>query len=198
MTLWNLISYPLQLFLALSIADFIAGVIHWLEDSYGSPDTPIVGKPIRANILHHEDPRDFLKNNWWQNARSSLPLVLLFAGAFVLFDCLNFFTVSLLILGWNANEVHKWAHQSKRERPWIATKLQNIGVFQSPRHHYKHHRDDLDSDYCVMTPWVNPILNFIGFWRISVRIIFSVTGFKTRLDPYSKTPQHRLNPTTQP
>jgi hypothetical protein len=191
MTHWNLISYPLQLFLALSLADFIAGIIHWLEDSYGSPNTPIVGKPIRANILHHEQPRDFLKNNWWQNARSSLPVVLIFAGAFILFDCLNFFTVSLLILGWNANEVHKWAHQSKRERPWIATKLQELRILQSPKDHYRHHREDLDSDYCVMTPWVNPFLNWINFWRISERIIFLVTGAKTRLDPYAKNPRRR-------
>lgn len=185
--------YPLQLLLALSLADFIAGVIHWLEDSYGSPNTPIVGKPIKANIRHHVDPRDFLSNNWWQNARSSLPIVLLFAAVFHILDCLNFFTITTLIIGWNANEIHKWAHQTKRERPWLATQLQNLRIVLSPKHHYKHHRSNLDTDYCVITPWVNPTLNLINFWRASEWLIHKITGTKTRLDPVATHPTRRPN-----
>jgi ubiquitin-conjugating enzyme E2 variant len=191
MNLMSLGNYSLQLFLALSLADFIAGVIHWLEDSYGSPDTPIVGKPIKANILHHHDPRDFLRNNWWQNARSSLPIVLFFAVVFHLLDCLNFFTISTLIIGWNANEIHKWAHQTKRERPRFATYLQNLGIILSPKHHYKHHRSNHDTDYCVITPWVNPLLNLLNFWRFSERLIYKLTGIRTRLDPVATQPVRR-------
>jgi ubiquitin-conjugating enzyme E2 variant len=191
MTFLTLLSYPIQLLLALSLADLIAGIIHWLEDCYGTPNTPIVGKAIQANILHHVDPRDFIRNNWWQNARSSLPLVLLFVATFALFDCLNFFTITTLLSGWNANEIHKWSHQSKRERPWIATRLQNLKICASPKSHYKHHRDNHDSDYCVMTPWVNPLLNLLHFWRAMEWCIFVLTGIKTREDPVAKNPTQR-------
>lgn len=191
MNLTTLLLYVFQLFLALSLADLIAGIVHWLEDSYGSSETPVIGKAIRANILHHQDPRDFLANNWWQNARSSLPIVLLFALLFYVSGCLNFFTVSTLLIGWNANEVHKWAHQSKRERPWFATQLQNMRIIMSPRHHYKHHRNNHDTDYCVMTPWVNPILSTLNFWRIAEWIVFIVTGVKTRPDPAATSPRSR-------
>ena len=44
------------------LADFLAGVIHWLEDAYGTEDTPIIGPlAIRPNIIHHHYPRFFTK-----------------------------------------------------------------------------------------------------------------------------------------
>lgn len=50
-------------------ADFIAGMIHWLEDAYVREDTPIIGKYVaRPNIVHHHYPRYMVRHNWWQTS----------------------------------------------------------------------------------------------------------------------------------
>ena len=44
------------------LADFLAGVVHWLEDAYGDADTPVIGPLlIRINIVHHHHPRFFTR-----------------------------------------------------------------------------------------------------------------------------------------
>lgn len=44
----------------ISLADFIAGIIHWWEDAYGNPNWKYIGKSIvQPNIEHHQYPRKF-------------------------------------------------------------------------------------------------------------------------------------------
>jgi hypothetical protein len=51
------------------LADFLAGVVHWLEDAYGTEDTPVVGPlVIRPNIVHHHFPRFFTRLTWWESS----------------------------------------------------------------------------------------------------------------------------------
>jgi len=50
------------------LADFVAGIFHWAEDTLGADDTPIWG-PLFAepNSLHHSDPSAMNKNHWLKN-----------------------------------------------------------------------------------------------------------------------------------
>ncbi|MEY4798577.1 MAG: hypothetical protein RI978_878, partial [Verrucomicrobiota bacterium] len=51
------------------LADFVAGLVHWLEDAYGTEKTPLFGPlMIKPNMVHHHYPRLFTKNNWWQSS----------------------------------------------------------------------------------------------------------------------------------
>lgn len=51
------------------LADFFAGFIHWAEDAYAREDMPIIGPLVAApNVLHHKQPRAFLKKNWFQSS----------------------------------------------------------------------------------------------------------------------------------
>lgn len=35
------------------VVDFISGVVHWAEDSYGSPSATFIGRRItKPNVLH--------------------------------------------------------------------------------------------------------------------------------------------------
>ncbi len=46
--------FLLKFVLTVLAADFVAGMIHWLEDAYVREDTPLVGKYVaRPNIVHH-------------------------------------------------------------------------------------------------------------------------------------------------
>jgi ubiquitin-conjugating enzyme E2 variant len=61
------------------------------------------------------------------------------------------------------NEIHRLAHRPALAGPLIKT-LQEIGVIQSPRHHCGHHREPTDTRYCILTDWLNPILDRLRFW----------------------------------
>ena len=61
-----------QLLLGWLLADFLSGVLHWIEDRFGRgrEHWPVLGQLIFApNLLHHADPTDFLRasfvgRNW--------------------------------------------------------------------------------------------------------------------------------------
>ena len=45
------------------------------------------------------------------------------------------------------------------------TQLQRLYVLQTPRHHGRHHQGDKNTHYCVVTTFLNPLLEEVGFWR---------------------------------
>ena len=109
-----------------------------------------------------------------------LGAVILIAAASV--NLVTWQVLLIVLLGINANEFHKWAHQSERERPKAATWLQNAGILQAPAHHAKHHRQYKDTYYCVLTNVLNPILEKLNFWRKLETSVFVLFGVQKRED----------------
>lgn len=148
-------------------ADFITGLVHWMEDSYWSPETPILGKwLVIPNIAHHENGQDFLKKSWLASSWD-----LLLAGIAVIFIafCANRLTwevalfVSIII---NANQIHKWAHMTRyANKPKIIGFLQKLYILQRTDHHGRHHRKPNNTHYCTVTNVLNPVLDKLRFWR---------------------------------
>lgn len=158
----------INLVLVIMLADFVTGFIHWLEDSYWTEKTPVLGKwLVKPNLEHHRDGQAFLKKSW---LASSWDLMLI--GLFVLYFALTLhhFTWEVCLFAlitMNANQIHKWAHMTDRNpaKPKVIGWLQRVYVLQSPMHHGQHHRKPNNSHYCTVTNWLNPILDAIGFWR---------------------------------
>jgi hypothetical protein len=73
----------------------------------------------------------------------------------------------LAIGGALANEVHRYAHQPSAAPGWVRV-LQEIGLCQSPKEHSAHHRPPHDANFCILTDWLNPLLEAIrlldGAW----------------------------------
>ena len=69
------------------------------------------------------------------------------------------------LLSINANQIHKWTHRNLRENPRLVTWLQRAYVLQTPRHHGRHHHGEKNSHYCVVTNFLNPVLEEVSFWR---------------------------------
>ena len=91
------------------LADFIAGVFHWLEDSYFDADTPIVGKLVGGpNKMHHASPTAFLLGSYWhRNYTTIIPaaiacVVCLWLGHWL------WLTMAFLT---QANQIHCYGHQ---------------------------------------------------------------------------------------
>ncbi len=165
------------------LADFVAGVVHWLEDAYGSPDTPVVGPIlIRPNIVHHHFPRFFTKLSWWQ---SSWDIVLIAAALLALAGWAGFLTWHVWLFAFvsvNANQVHKWSHQTRKENGPVVSLFQDIGILLSPHQHAIHHSDPKNTFYCPVTNLLNPVLERIRFWHRAEWLIERATGISHRKD----------------
>ncbi len=166
------------------IADLIVGVVHWLEDSYGSPTWPIIGAAIIApNLLHHAQPRAFLSKSWWQGADLQAILGGVVLGIAAL--C-GWFTVEFLlivVLAVNANEFHRWAHRTRAENGRLISFLQDWKLIQGRAHHGRHHGGQRDSHYCAITAWVDPLLERLQLWHALEVLIFAISGVRRRIDP---------------
>jgi hypothetical protein len=98
------------------------------------------------------------------------------------FDAMSIWLFLLVVLSVNANQIHKWAHQNRQERPWVVTKLQDWNLVQGARQHGRHHRGEKNTYYCVITNILNPVLEKIGFWVGLEHLILWMTGVQRRQD----------------
>lgn len=166
-----------QLVVAILFVDFFSGLVHWFEDQYGSERMPrwVVEYIVRPNRLHHIYPRRVVHcPRWISIAQGMGPAIL-------------FFPLTISLLGWRTglmasvlsalpNFVHKWNHERDAERPALVKLLQSLYILQAPRHHHAHHVGKTDIAYCVVTPFLNPVLDGINFWRGVEWIIWRLTG----------------------
>ena len=169
---------------AILAADFVSGAVHWAEDAYARPDTPIVGKLIaNANIEHHIKPRAFIARGWFESSWDLLLLGSLVVAMACWLDCLTWPIWLFVVCAVNANQIHKWAHSNPRENGPLVTFLQKVKLLQTQRHHAQHHRGMKDSHYCAVTNALNPVLDKVGFWRGLELGIEALFGVKRRPDP---------------
>jgi len=192
--------------LAMTLADLFSGLAHWAADTWGSLETPLVGKTfIRSFREHHLDPfritvHDVIETNG-DNCMLTVPFLFLlafkaeikqenagdlFKVCFVAFLCI---WVSL------TNQIHKWAHMIKPPRS-IAL-LQDWYIILPRKNHQIHHHTPFDRYYCITTGWLNPLLGSIGFWKRMENSITWATGEIPRKDDAYWTVQNNNNNGTQ-
>jgi ubiquitin-conjugating enzyme E2 variant len=159
------------------LADFVSGVVHWAEDSYGSESTPVIGRWVVApNLLHHRSPLAFVQRSWIASSWDlALVGVVVVAGA-VIAGALTWHVGLFVLLGANANQVHKWNHMRRSSLPGAIRVLQRLRLLQSSSHHAGHHRGTKDSHYCVLTDFLNPLLDRVGWWRMLEKLLAPALG----------------------
>jgi hypothetical protein len=165
------------------ITDWISGFVHWLEDSYGHPFLPLVGRRVtKPNLLHHYRPRAFISNSWYASAELLLAACLVALLIALTLGRLGPMVILAAVLGANANQIHKWSHRTPHENGAIIVLMQRLKLLQSPDHHNKHHLGSRDSHYCVLTNFMNPILDSCRFWRGLEIVVNRLLGIKKRDD----------------
>lgn len=172
-----------RLLAALLLADFLSGLVHWIEDTFWTEGTPILGPWIvRPNVLHHQDGAAFVAKSWlassWDLAAVGVGVVL---GAWAL-GALTAPVWLFAIAGANANQLHKWTHMNRARVPAPVRWGMRLGLLQDAAHHGAHHRGDKNTAYCVVTPWVNPVLDRLGFWRALERAVVPPGAAPRRAD----------------
>ncbi len=158
--------YVLQVFLLWVAADFITGVIHWWEDTYGNPKWKILGKfVVEPNLVHHKQPHKLLEGSYWNRINTSFFAALMIGGILTLFSLLTWQVVVCLLFCVQGNQVHAMSHLPDRTTGKFINWLQKTGIFQSKKMHRWHHKAPYETNFCVRSDYVNPILNKIHFWR---------------------------------
>ena len=167
----------------LALADFVSGLVHWVEDTFWIEKTPVIGRWVVApNVLHHHSPSAFVEKGWLESSWDLMLLGLAILAVAWATHSLTWQVWLFAIVGTNANQIHKWAHLPARRLPWAVRALQRVGVLQSAAHHGAHHRGAKNKAYCVVTPWVNPVLDRLGFWRALERLIVRRGAAPRRMD----------------
>lgn len=182
-----IISILFQLLIAWLLADFITGLVHWFEDKYLEKDKTLnfLSSIAEDNDLHHRKPTAMIQNSGWTNMKSGfvvgtpVAIILWFIGAPLWLWLACFFS------GFG-NLVHRWSHTPKKQLNSFIRFMQYTGLFISHEHHDSHHRSMAKlipkhlSGYrfCPMTNWVNPVLDYIDFWK-KLEVLLSSFGLKT-------------------
>jgi ubiquitin-conjugating enzyme E2 variant len=172
-------------------ADFISGFVHWLADTWGTPEWPIIGKAlIRPFREHHVDPKeitrhDFIETNG-NNCFISIPAATLAAllpdGTPWFFCAALTFAMCLAIFG--TNQFHKWAHMD--DPPRYVRALQRANLILPPEHHAVHHSPPYAKYYCITVGWLNEALFRLRFFQMLEKIVTRVTGLIPREDDIGK------------
>jgi plasmanylethanolamine desaturase len=159
-----------------AVADFLSGLVHFLFDNFGSPETPILGqkfiKPFRD---HHDDPTGMTQGDAVSvNADNCLVCLPFLVPVVFLLDLgshpyFGLFFVALLFFVMVTNQLHKWAHMAAR--PKFVGWLQRRHLVLSVDHHEIHHMAPFDSNYCITWGILNPVLERMGFWRFALRVL---------------------------
>jgi plasmanylethanolamine desaturase len=174
---WSTALISVAMFLVgYAVADFLSGLVHFLFDNIGSPDTPLIGqkfiKPFRD---HHDDPLAMtLGDAVAVNADNCFACLPVLVPVFFLMDVsghpfVGVFLVALLFFTMLTNQLHKWAHMAKR--PAIVHTLQRAHLVLTVDHHQVHHTAPFDSNYCITWGLLNPVLERIGFWPFLLRVL---------------------------
>jgi ubiquitin-conjugating enzyme E2 variant len=171
-------------------SDFTSGLVHWIADTWGSRETPIVGRALIGPFReHHLDPEaitrhDFVETNG-ANCLISIPVAILalavplgpgplqhgrlFAASFL---------GVLIVWTFGTNQFHKWAHADTVPR--IVARLQEWRLILPPALHGRHHHSPYTDDYCITSGWLNEPLRRLCFFRRLERAIAAATGAKPR------------------
>jgi ubiquitin-conjugating enzyme E2 variant len=176
------------------MADFVSGFVHWLADTWGSADMPVLGKTlVRPFREHHVDQKAITRHDYIEtNGANCLVAVPVAAMCLVIplhvegWVAFGLFTMvslgSMIFWVMMTNQIHKWSHLDPDQTPRWLRVLQRLHLVLPPEHHQVHHTAPFDTYYCITTGWLNWPLAKLGFYRHLERLVTSVTGHIPRQD----------------
>ncbi|CAE8586731.1 unnamed protein product [Polarella glacialis] len=183
------VACALAVLLGAEFADFGTGVYHFSVDNYGSASTPVVGSQIEAFQGHHEEPwtithRDFC-NNCFPTCLATMPFLaageLLASSPYLLLWAV---TACAGIAFCQA--LHKWSHTLRSQCHPVINWLQDRRVLVARKVHLRHHKRPFETNYCIVTGHMNPILDKSGFFRVLAALIAQLTGVRPRCETGSR------------
>lgn len=172
------------------LADFTSGFVHWMGDTWGSTEMPVLGKAlIRPFREHHVDEKAITRHDYIETNGSNCGIAVPWAigslfiplgSAIGLFAATSI--ISMIFWVMMTNQFHKWAHLNEDQRGPVINFLQKWHLVLPPAHHQIHHTAPFSTYYCITTGWLNWPLHKLRFFRIAERLVTAVTGLVPRKD----------------
>jgi ubiquitin-conjugating enzyme E2 variant len=173
-------------FAGMVAADLVSGLVHWLADTWGTVEVPILGPTLIKNFReHHADPKALTRKGLIETNGDNCMIVLP-APIWSLFvpvddarpEWLFVYAFSLSLTFWImlTNQIHKWAHLEWDELSAPVRFLMRTRLILSVAEHKIHHTIPYESHYCITTGWLNAPLARIGFFRWMEWAAWRVTG----------------------
>ena len=183
---------PLAALVGILLSDWISGVVHWMFDTWGGVNTPVVGRlAIRTFRHHHVDQRAITRHDFIETNGHNIALTNIYSAVglytlrstddvtlFDVFVCSSLLWATLFTAF--TSQIHKWAHQDEPSR--FVSLLQRTRIILSPGHHSKHHSAPYNRNYCITVGWMNGPLRAIRFFETLERTITAITGVVPRED----------------
>lgn len=155
----------IEILIGYFIADFLSGLFHYIEDVHLIPERtegiPFIHSLALDNKLHHLKPRKLVERPWYETISTTIPFAIACGLVFYYFFGWMSWWITAVSLGIFLNQVHKWQHMTYAERPIVVSFLMNAGLLASAKHHAIHHIPPFNKNFCVLSPHLNNIVNFI-------------------------------------
>lgn len=148
----------IQIAIGWLLADALSGVGHAIGDNERLGNLKIVRAIVGKNVDHHADPLYIVNQGFIGRNLSSWVMVFVIGLSTLPLLGPSALWFSMVAGGLLVSEVHRWAHCPKLAPSWVQF-MQRTGAFQSPRHHWRHHRDPYDHHFCLLTDYLNPIID---------------------------------------
>jgi hypothetical protein len=183
-------------------ADFISGFVHWLADTWGSADMPILGKAfIRPFREHHVDQEAITHHDFVETNGNNCLVSLAPAGAAMLVPTSSLtglfavaFLTSLILWVFLTNQFHKWSHT--RQPPSLVGWMQKLHLILPPAHHTVHHTAPFNRYYCITVGWLNWPLYKMRFFQSLEWTITALTGALPRQDDIGEEAARAIAPSS--
>jgi sterol desaturase/sphingolipid hydroxylase (fatty acid hydroxylase superfamily) len=166
-----LINILCQIIIGYFAADLLSGLLHWIEDKYTNfcTDHTYLSTLSKNNELHHTNPEAILVGNFYDNMRNALiASSIVFGISYLLFGEImkeNIWGFSVFfILITLANNIHRYAHEFKKNIPKPIKFLQDLGILSSISQHKIHH-DKGESRYCLIGDYSNYVIDYFNLWN---------------------------------
>lgn len=158
-----------SLLLGFFLADWFSGIVHWMCDRLGTPETPLWGAIVGPFRDHHDDPMQITRISLTENlGASAIAGCLFFWITFPFIKGNSFLSWTwfwFLLFAFFSNLFHRWSHFPEHRRPGWMNRLQKYGVLLRPSTHLAHHRRPYRINYCILSGWANSITNRTP-WRV--------------------------------
>jgi ubiquitin-conjugating enzyme E2 variant len=187
---------PLAALIGILLSDFVSGFVHWMFDTWGGVDTPVVGRlAIRTFRHHHVDPKAITRHDFIETNGHNIALTNIYSacGLWTLrsmedvtlwdvFLCSSLIWATLFTAF--TSQIHKWSHQDQPSR--VVCLLQRLRLVLAPEQHAEHHTPPYNRSYCITVGWMNGPLRAIRFFETLERTITALTGAVPREDDLGK------------
>ena len=184
---WWLVA--LAMAIAVFVADFLSGVMHWAFDTWFDERSPARQMVILVRKHHVHPSRIFryrfrdhvVMLSWFAIAAAGPPMAMATVpdgtpDALRVAAVVGGVTLSLLIV--LMFEFHKLGHRVSRSR--LVRLLQRLHLLLSPRHHLRHHSGAHDRNYCLINGLADDALGRLGAFRLMEWVVHALTGANPR------------------